>query len=86
MNQQTSVPVLQIRDLSILAAKRNFPAVNDITFDLQPRSSLALVGESGSGKTLTALAIAGLLGDGLISNETRYHYYFIGRALFLLHE
>jgi ABC-type dipeptide/oligopeptide/nickel transport system ATPase component len=68
MNQQTSVPVLQIRDLSILAAKRNFPAVNDITFDLQPRSSLALVGESGSGKTLTALAIAGLLGDGLISS------------------
>ncbi len=68
MNQQTSVPVLQIRDLSILAAKRNFPAVNDITFDLQPRSSLALVGESGSGKTLTALAIAGLLGDGLIAS------------------
>lgn len=35
-------------------------AVDDVSFTLQPRASLAIVGESGSGKTTTARIVAGL--------------------------
>lgn len=37
-----------------------FVAVDDVTFSLPERGSLAIVGESGSGKTTTARMIAGL--------------------------
>ncbi|MET9857382.1 ATP-binding cassette domain-containing protein [Streptomyces sp. NPDC006450] len=37
-----------------------FIAVDDVTFSLPERGSLAIVGESGSGKTTTARMIAGL--------------------------
>src|SRR5438876_11613775 len=40
-------------------------AVNRVNFVLQPGLRTGLIGESGSGKTLTALAIMGLLPDGL---------------------
>lgn len=39
--------------------------VQDLGFALQKGEILALVGESGSGKTLTALALMGLLPDGV---------------------
>ncbi|NGO76546.1 ABC transporter ATP-binding protein [Streptomyces sp. YC504] len=38
----------------------DFVAVDDVTFSLPQRGSLAIVGESGSGKTTTARMIAGL--------------------------
>ncbi|MER7177627.1 ATP-binding cassette domain-containing protein [Streptomyces mesophilus] len=38
----------------------DFVAVDDVTFALPQRGSLAIVGESGSGKTTTARMIAGL--------------------------
>ncbi|MFJ8083107.1 ABC transporter ATP-binding protein [Streptomyces sp. NPDC096205] len=38
----------------------DFVAVEDVTFSLPARGSLAIVGESGSGKTTTARMIAGL--------------------------
>ncbi|MER7111663.1 ABC transporter ATP-binding protein [Streptomyces sp. NPDC000229] len=38
----------------------DFVAVDDVTFTLPERGSLAVVGESGSGKTTTARMIAGL--------------------------
>ncbi|MGX1268394.1 ABC transporter ATP-binding protein [Streptomyces phaeoluteigriseus] len=38
----------------------DFVAVDDVTFSLPERGSLAIVGESGSGKTTTARMIAGL--------------------------
>lgn len=38
----------------------DFVAVDDVTFSLLERGSLAIVGESGSGKTTTARMIAGL--------------------------
>ncbi|MET9514763.1 ATP-binding cassette domain-containing protein [Streptomyces sp. NPDC002994] len=38
----------------------DFVAVDDVTFSLPERGSLAVVGESGSGKTTTARMIAGL--------------------------
>ncbi len=65
MGGSNSAPALTVRDLSVTVRKNQFPAVSSISFDLPAKSSLALVGESGSGKTLTALAIAGLLPEGL---------------------
>src|SRR5262245_63083061 len=40
-------------------------AVHDISFTLPPGVRTGLIGESGSGKSLTALAIMGLLPEGL---------------------
>jgi peptide/nickel transport system ATP-binding protein len=40
-------------------------AVHGITFELAAGERTGLIGESGSGKTLTALAILGLLPDGI---------------------
>jgi len=40
-------------------------AVRGISFELAPGQRTGLIGESGSGKTLTALAVMGLLPDGL---------------------
>ncbi len=37
------------------------PAVDDVSFDLEPGETLALVGESGCGKSVTALSVMGLL-------------------------
>jgi peptide/nickel transport system ATP-binding protein len=39
--------------------------VDGVSFALEPGGRLGLIGESGSGKSLTALAITGLLPDGI---------------------
>ena len=53
-------------------------AVDDVSFALAPRETLALVGESGCGKSVTALSVMGLvpapqgrIGDGRIVLEGR---------------
>ncbi|MCL2381981.1 MAG: ABC transporter ATP-binding protein [Treponema sp.] len=58
--------LVQVKNLSISIQKhtRLLSAVEDISFDVHEGEILGLVGESGSGKSLTALSIAGLLGDG----------------------
>lgn len=55
--------VLTVRDLRIRSGEAEL--VKGIEVRVGRGERLGLIGESGSGKTLTALAIMGLLGDGL---------------------
>ncbi len=66
-------PVLRLDGLSVdikgSPADRSTPArrvVDRVSFTVRPGERVALVGASGSGKTLTALAIAGLLPNGVV--------------------
>jgi len=61
--------LVDVRDLAIHCDGR--PLVKDISFGIKPGEILGIVGESGSGKTLTAMALAQLLPDGLGSSATR---------------
>lgn len=62
-----AAPLLEVHGLSITAATPSgaYDAVRDVSFSIDKSASVAVVGESGSGKSLTALAIAGLLGEKL---------------------
>jgi len=65
-----AVPVLQARDLRTVIARGQdrHPAIDGITFDVNPGEIVALVGESGSGKSLTALSVLRLL-KGAVQND-----------------
>jgi len=54
---------LDVRDLHVGVGA--VPAVHGVSFELARGRRTGLIGESGSGKTVTALAIMGLLPDGL---------------------
>jgi peptide/nickel transport system ATP-binding protein len=66
MNEQ---PLLRVRDLVVTyrmgsaftGGKRDFQAVNKVSFDIAAGQGFALVGESGSGKTTISRAILGLV-------------------------
>lgn len=62
--------MLEVSNLTIDYAGLSLrPLVNNADFRLEHGSTLALVGESGAGKSLTALAVMGLLPDGLVRSE-----------------
>ncbi|WP_237214122.1 ABC transporter ATP-binding protein [Falsiroseomonas oryziterrae] len=56
-------PVLSIRSLttSFRVDRAWRPVVEDLSFDIAPRETVAVVGESGSGKSVTALSVMRLL-------------------------
>jgi peptide/nickel transport system ATP-binding protein len=58
--QATSLaPLLDVRDLTIAFGRS--PAVDGISFHINPGETLGLVGESGSGKSATSLSLLRLL-------------------------
>ncbi len=56
-------PALRVSGLNVRTG--GLPLVSDVSFALEPGERVGLIGESGSGKTLTALALMGLLPEGL---------------------
>lgn len=54
---------LRVEDLTVRVGL--VEAVRSVSFDLEAGTRTGLIGESGSGKTLTALAVLGLLPEGL---------------------
>ena len=56
-------PLLQVRELKTWFGSRRRPirAVDGVSLDVPPRSTVALVGESGCGKSVTALSLARLV-------------------------
>jgi len=70
MNSKQATPLLSIRDLAIEfdVHGTTIKAVQGVSFDIYPGTSVALVGESGSGKSVIARTIMGLLAkNGRIS-------------------
>jgi peptide/nickel transport system ATP-binding protein len=57
---------LIVDDLTVRVG--SVPAVHGISFELEAGRRIGLIGESGSGKTLTALALMGLLPEGLTAS------------------
>ncbi|MDQ3809547.1 MAG: ABC transporter ATP-binding protein [Chloroflexota bacterium] len=56
-------PALAVEDLTVRVGR--VAAVHGISFSLTAGQRTGLIGESGSGKTLTALAVLGLLPEGI---------------------
>ncbi|MFI0817438.1 dipeptide ABC transporter ATP-binding protein [Streptomyces sp. NPDC021098] len=56
-------PLLQVTDLTVTSDSAHL--VRGVALTLARGERLGIIGESGSGKTLTALAVLGLLDDGL---------------------
>lgn len=54
---------LAVKELSVFAGGRTL--VRKVSFEVSDGERVGLIGESGSGKSLTALAVLGLLPDGL---------------------
>ena len=70
-------PLLRVSGLSIdfATASGYLNVVEDVSFEVADRETLALVGESGSGKTVSALSIMGLLprrSSRVRANEMRF--------------
>lgn len=60
---RAAAPVIEARDLSVRTGSRTL--VDGVDLTIGPGERVGLIGESGSGKSLTALALLGLLPEGL---------------------
>lgn len=56
--------LVEVQDLHVYAPNGT-ELVQGVSFSIKPGEILGLVGESGSGKSMTAMALAGLLADGV---------------------
>jgi len=66
-----TAPALEISDLHVTAARRtrDVTILDGVSLRIDPGETVALVGESGAGKTMCALAVMGLLPDGVHVTE-----------------
>jgi ABC-type glutathione transport system ATPase component len=55
--------LLSVKDLSVHTGELTL--IDKVSFEVDAGERVGLIGESGSGKSLTALAVLGLLGQGL---------------------
>lgn len=62
-----TAPLLDVDDLRIVVSSRRggTELLHGLSFTIEPGERVGLIGESGSGKSLTALAVMGLLPEGL---------------------
>jgi len=67
--EPTPDAVVGVRDL-VVRRGDGAPLVRGVSFDIGRAEILGVVGESGSGKSLTAMALARLLPDGLTAEAT----------------
>ncbi len=58
--------MLTVQNLTISAGA--YELVHDVSFVIAPDERLGIIGASGSGKTLTCMAVAGLLPEGLAAS------------------
>ncbi|OSQ42515.1 ABC transporter ATP-binding protein [Thalassospira sp. MCCC 1A01428] len=72
MAEQTTSPLLSVRDLTVEFGNDAAPvtAVKSLNLDVYKGETVAIVGESGSGKSVTALSMMRLIefGNGAITN------------------
>ena len=67
MDRGSAPPLLEVRDLSVVARPRKgdlLSIVEGVSFDVRPGEVIALIGESGSGKTTISLACMGYARPG----------------------
>ena len=67
MDRGSAPPLLEVRDLSVVARQRKgdvLSIVEGVSFDVRPGEVIALIGESGSGKTTISLACMGYARPG----------------------
>jgi peptide/nickel transport system ATP-binding protein len=84
--QPPSEPLLSVRNLSTAFRVDGQwrTVVENLSFDLAPRETLAVVGESGSGKSVTALSVMRLLPE--VNSRIQGEIWFEGKNLLALPE
>jgi peptide/nickel transport system ATP-binding protein len=85
--EERPAPVLSVRNLTTEVATPTGPriVVDDFSFDLAERETLAIAGESGSGKSMTALSVMRLLPQH-IARVAKGEVWLGGRDLLTLPE
>ncbi|MDQ2068232.1 ABC transporter ATP-binding protein, partial [Xinfangfangia sp. CPCC 101601] len=69
-------PLLSVRDLSVSFRSGDAwkSVLRNISFEINPRETLAVVGESGSGKSVTALSVMGLHAPGSVQQSGQIQF------------
>ncbi|HKJ11694.1 MAG TPA: ABC transporter ATP-binding protein [Ornithinimicrobium sp.] len=72
MSGEVAAPVLEVEGLDV--ATGSTALLSQVSFSIDAGERVGLIGESGSGKSLTALAVMGLLADGVyVRGHVRLH-------------